>query len=684
MTMPFTRRSFAILLAGVLAVGPIAPVFAQNAPQGPPPAPTPQTTTNVVPFSLGTAKYNYTHAPRPFPNLFAPYRPISIPEPVLTNGPKIDQMIKDGKLELTLEQAIELALVNNVDIAVARYYPWLADTGILKAESGGFGFGTPGAAISGSSANLPTFNFDPTLSSTLSFTDNLSPVNNPLIAGTGAAPISSVQSHTSIFNLQYNQGFATGTNVFVSWDNTRGSSNAAFNTFNPFVQSAVTIGIQQQLLNGFGLSVNRRNIIISKTNRKIADYSFTQTAITTITNVINAYWELVYARENVKVNEQAVEVSQKLYNDNKKQLEIGTMAPLDVTRAESELATDQQDLIFARTLQLQQQQVLINAIVKDPLAPTLVNVEIVPTDEPTPPATIEAPSFEDSVKEALDRRPDLAAELLNLKNADIDVNATRRALLPSATLGLQYSSVGLAGNSPILSAPVPAAGAPVVDTTGTAVTVLDANGNPIPIFIPTTTQTQVGLSNAGFGDAQSQIFHNNFPTYVASLNLQLPLRNRSAQADNQRSILAQRQMQTALQQLKNSIVLDVRQTYVALVQDRAQVDAAVKASELQKQTFEAEQKKYQLGASTVYNVILTQRDYVAAQGTELRALANLVEAKANYERALGRTLDVNHVSIADAKSGVEQKDTLIPGTLMNGQVVGVDELIRNLSSGDRK
>jgi outer membrane protein TolC len=274
--------------------------------------------------------------------------------------------------------------------------------------------------------------------------------------------------------------------------------------------------------------------------------------------------------------------------------------------------------------------------------------------------------------------------LLNLKNADIDVNATRRALLPSATLGLQYSSVGLAGNSPILSAPVPAAGAPVVDTTGTAVTVLDSNGNPIPIFIPTTTQTQVGLSNAGFGDAQSQIFHNNFPTYVASLNLQLPLRNRSAQADNQRAILAQRQMQTALQQLKNTIVLDVRQTYVALVQDRAQVDAAVKASELQKQTFEAEQKKYQLGASTVYNVILTQRDYVAAQGTELRALANLVEAKANYERALGRTLDVNHVSIADAKSGAEQKDTLIPGTLMNGQVVGVDELIRNLSSGNRK
>lgn len=684
MSMPFTRRSFAILLAGVLAAGPIAPVFAQNAPQGPPSAPTPQPSTNAVTFSLGTAKYNYTRAPRAFPNFFAPYRPISIPEPVLANGPKIDQMVKDGKLDLTLEDAITLALANNLDIAVARYNPWLADTGVLKAESGGFGFGTPGAAISGSSANLPVFNFDPTLSSTVSFTDNSTPVNNPFLSGTGISPVTSIQSHTSVFNVQYNEGFATGTNFFASWNNSRGSSTSAFNNFNPFVQSSLSFGIQQQLLNGFGLTTNRRNIIISKTNRKIADYTFAQTAITTITNVINAYWELVYARENVKVNEQAVEVSQKLYNDNKKQLEIGTMAPLDVTRAESELATDQQNLIFARTLQLQQQQVLINAIAKDPMAPTLVSVEIIPTDEPTPPAAIEAPSFEESVKEAFARRPDLAAELLNLKNADVDVRATQRALLPEATLGLQYSSVGLAGNTPILSPATTIAGNAVVDAAGQPVIVTDSNGNAVPIFIPAAgAQTVLGMDTAGFGTAQSQIFHNNFPTYTASLNLQLPLRNRSAQADNQRAVLAQRQMETQLQQLKNSIALDVRQTYVALVQDRAQVDAAVKASELQKQTFEAEQKKYQLGASTVYNVILTQRDYVAAQGTELRALANLVEAKANYERALGRTLDVNHVSIADAKSGVEQRDTLIPGT-RNGQVIGVDELIRSLSSSSRK
>jgi len=683
MTMPMMRRIFAVLLAGTLAAGPIAPAFAQNAPQ-PPSGPTPHADTAIPPVSLGTAQYHFTRAPSPFPNILAPYRPISVPAPQLSNAPRIDQMIHDGKLELSLQDAIELALADNVDIAVARYNPWLADTSILKTESGGFGYGTNGALFAGSTASIPVLNFDPTLTGTVSFDDRTTPVNNPILSGTGATPTTSVDSHTSVFNLQYNQSFATGTSIFSSWDNTRGSSTSTFDTFNPFVQSSINFGFQQQLLNGFGSWINRRNIIISKTNRKIADMAFTQQAITSITNVITAYWELVYARENVKVEQQAVEVSKKLYNDNQKQLQIGTMAPLDVTRAESELATDQQNLIVAQTAQLQQQQALINVIAKDPMAPNLIHVEVIPTDEPTPPAAIEAPSFEESVKEAFAKRPDLQEEYLNLQNADLDVKATHRALLPTATVAGQYSTVGLAGNTPILSQPVTVAGQSVVDATGMPIIVTDANGNPVPIYVPATAQAVVGLSKAGLGTATSQAFHNDFPDYQLSLNIQIPIRNRSAQADNQHAILTQRQMQTQLQQLKNSIVLDVRNTYVALVQDRAQVDAAVKASQLQKETFEAEQKKYQLGASTVYNVILTQRDYVAAQGTELRALANLVEAKANYERALGRTLDVNHVSIADAKSGGQDPDTLIPGTL-NGKVIGTDELLKSLPSyGDQR
>ena len=663
----YARPLLAAILTATLVGGPISPAFGQDAPQNPPAAPA-KPAMPIEPVSLGSAKYNYTRAPRPFPNLLAPYSPIKIAEPVLTNSPRIDQLIHDGKLELSMQEAVELALENSMDIVVQRYNPWFADTGILKAKAGGFGGTTPGAVFGGSSANNPLLNFDPVVTTVLTLDDRKSPINNPLTSGTGTgvSSLATLATHTSIFNVQYAQGFATGTTFFTAWDNTRNSASLSANLFNPSVQSTIFAGFQQQLLNGFGRSVGTRNIRIAKNNRKIADWAFTQQAITTVTNTIAAYWELVFARENVKVQQQAVTVAEKLYNDNKKQLEIGTMAPLDVTRAESELATNRQNLIVAQTLQLQDQQALKNAISKNPLAPNFVNVEVIPTDLPSRPEAIEAPTFEDAVKEAFAKRPELQEEALNLLNSEIDLKATRNALLPTATLTAQYSSVGLAGNQAKFTTAT-VAGAPVVDV----------NGNPVPgDFLPATRFTPNGIASAGFGDALSSAFHNNFPDYQVSLNVQIPIRNRSAQADNQRAILTQRWLEAQLQQLKNAAMLDVRNTYIALTQDRAQVDAASKARELQQQTFDAEQKKYALGASTVYLVIQTQRDLINAQGTELRALANLAEAKANYERAVGRTLEVNRVTIADAKTGEAERETLIPGTL-HGQVVGTDKLFFN-------
>ena len=663
----YARPLLAAILAVTLVGGPISPAFGQDAPPSPQAAPA-KTSTPIVPVSLGSAKYNYSRAPRAFPNILAPYSPIKIEQPGLTNSPRVDQLIHDGKLELSLQEAVELALENSMDIVVQRYNPWFADLGMLKASAGGFGGATPGAAFGGSNANTPLLNYDPVITTTLTIDDRNVPVNNPLTSGTGTglSALARLTLHTSTFNTQYAQGFQTGTTFFTFFDNTRSSSTSAANLFNPSVQSSIFVGFQQQLLNGFGRSVNTRNIRIAKNNRKIADWAFTQQAITTVTNTITAYWELVFARENVKVQQQAVTVAEKLYNDNKKQLEIGTMAPLDVTRAESELATNRQNLIVAQTLNLQNQQVLRNDISKNPLAPNLVNVEIIPTELPARPEAIEAPSFEEAAKEAFAKRPELQEEALNLLNSAIDVKATRNALLPTATFSAQYGSVGLAGNQPTFGAPIPGVGRQLVDV----------NGNLVNVYIPTSTPTVTGTTAAGFTDALSTVFHNNFPDYQVSLNVQIPLRNRSAQADNQRAILTQRQLEASLQQLKNTALLDVRNTYIALTQDRAQVDAASKARELQQQTFDAEQKKYQLGASTVYLVIQTQRDLINAQGTELRALANLVEAKANYERAVGRTLEVNRVTIADAKSGEVDRETLIPGTL-HGQVVGTEKLSYN-------
>jgi len=681
MMKQLVRPLTAILLASALAIGTTTPAFAQNAGQNPStPAQTTVGTGATPSVALGMSKYNYSRAPKAFPNLIAPYSGVNIPSPSLTNSPRIEQLIHDGKLEISLQDAIELALQNSLDIEVARYNVWFADTDLLNTAGGGIGRGTAGASLPFSTANVPTLSFDPLVTGALSWDSQIVPVNNPFLAGTGvsASTLFGLPIHNATYNFSVAQGFSPGTTLTVAWDNTRSSSGSPFNAFNPSVQSTLYVGFQQQLLAGFGRTVNRRNILIAKNNRRIADLAFEQQAITTVTNTITAYWELAYGIENVKVQQQAVTVSEKLYNDNKKQLEIGTMAPLDVTRAESELATDRQNLIVAQTAQLQQQQALRNAISKDPMAKNLVNVEIIPTDKPTPPAIVEAASFEDAVKEAFTKRPDLAEQDINLKNAEIDTKANRNALLPVATLTARYGSTGLAGNSPVTTSTA-AAGAPIVGSDGQPVTVLGPGNVPVEIFEPSSSTVQTGVHTGGLGDAQSQIFHNQFPDYLVALNLSIPIRNRVAQANYQRALLTQRQNEAILQQQKNSAILDVRNTYIALVQDRAQVEAAGKARELQQQTFDAEQKKYQLGASTVYNVILTQRDLITAQGTELRALANLVEAKANYERALGRTLEVNNVTIAQGSKSLIEKDTLIPGTL-NGQVVGTEKLFKKLDA----
>ena len=671
MKTPFRRSLLASILTALLAAAPITPTLAQE----PASSPTPHNVAQgALPTSLGISKYDYTRSPKPFPNLFAPYMHQFVEPGVLTNSPRLEQLIHDGKLSLSLQDAISLALENSMDIVVARYNPWIADVSLLKTRAGGYSYGTPGSISVGSTANLPELYYDPVISQTISFADVTTPISNPFISGVGAASSTNAAlplfSHSETFNTSYSQSFTPGTSLTVAWDNTRASSTAA-NFFNPYVQSTLSVTLSQQLLAGAGRFINRRNIIIAENNRKIADLAFAQQAITTTTNTITAYWELAYARENVNVQQQAVTVSEKLYSDNKKQLDIGTMAPLDVTRAESELATDRQNLIVARTIQLQDELVLKNYISKDPMASNLITVEIIPTDKPVSPESIQTLSFEDAAKEAFAKRPDVQEQYFNLKSADVDVRATKNALLPIATLSAYYAANGLAGNSPITGTPVPGLGTQLVNSAGT----------PIDVYIPTSTAPITGTFNQGLGTAQSQLFHNDFPTYAAQLTLSLPLRNRAAQADNVHAQLVKRQFEAQVQQIKNTALLDVRNTTIALEQGRAQVQAASKARELQQQTFDAEQKKYQLGASTVYNVILTQRDLITAQGTELRALANLAEAKANYERALGRTLEVNSVTIAGAEKGVIDQDTLIPGT-RNGQVVGTDKLLKALDEAN--
>ncbi|MGB6597833.1 MAG: TolC family protein, partial [Candidatus Acidiferrum sp.] len=310
----WARSALGLLLTVLLAGGPLSPVFAQSSAQNPPSNPTPAQSpapdgSSIAPVaSLGLGAHDYSRGPSAFPNILKPYESIHIDRPVLTNSPRLDQLVHDGKLEISLQDAVELALENSLDIAVQRYYPWMADAGILNAKSGSQGFGTPGASISASSAGINPFvfyvpTFDPIITNTTEVADVSTPINNPFSSGAGTSTAAAILTHSFIFNNQYSQTFETGTNLTAIWDNTRSSSSAAANFLNPFVQSTLSVSITQPLLNGYGLGVGTRNIRIAKNNRKIADWAFAQQAITTVTNTITAYWELVYARENVKVQQ---------------------------------------------------------------------------------------------------------------------------------------------------------------------------------------------------------------------------------------------------------------------------------------------------------------------------------------------------------------------------------------------
>src|SRR5262249_42579358 len=291
MMKQLVRSLTATLLAGLLAVGTTSPLFAQNNGQNPAtPAQTTVGSGSTRPISLGMAKYNYSRAPKGFPNLIAPYTGGNIPSPNLTNSPKIEQLIHEGKLEISLQDAIELALQNSLDLVVARYNVWFADTDLLNTAGGGVGRGTAGASFPFSQANVPFLSFDPTVTGTVSFDSQLVPVNNPFLSGTGTqALVTGLGIHTNQYNFGVSQGFSPGTTVSVNWNNTRSSSSSPVNFFNPSVQSSLYVSISQQLLNGFGTFINRRNILIAKNNRKIADLAFTQQAITTVTATITAY-----------------------------------------------------------------------------------------------------------------------------------------------------------------------------------------------------------------------------------------------------------------------------------------------------------------------------------------------------------------------------------------------------------
>ncbi len=665
-------------LALCVILGPVAPAFAQAQqqqqtppPTTPPPTPPQAPPTNAEqaqqpppqaqappaqvaqPATPSTADHvddktprEYSHGVPWFPNVLGPYSPMHIGMPNLANGATLQQYMKDGKLYLSVQDAIALALQNDLDIAVARYNPLIVDTNILSARSGA---GTP-------------FTFDPTLKATSGITHSNTPVGNPFLVGAGTGATSLTQTQ-EFLNLSYTQSFQTGTSISIAETNSHTTSTSG-NLFNPLDQSQMTLQITQSLLNGFGFANNRRFIEVAKNSEKISDLAFQQQILTSVTQVETAYWELVYAIQNVGVSQHSLDLAVQLWNDDKKQVVIGTMAPLDVITAEAGVSTSNQALIAAQTLLYQDQIALLTLITKDPLGPSSAKLEIVPTDVTYNPADVENQPLDQAVREALANRPDYKQSPINLNSDELNIKGNRNLLLPSLTAVGQYSGAGLAGTSTSNGTPT---GAFAASTTP----IVTANGTPTGTFVGIPLTTAGVTSITGFGSVLNSLFTGQFPGYTAEVVFSLPILNRAAQAASAASILTQRQDLTKLQQQQNAIVVDVRTTQINLTQARAALAAATKSRQLEQAALDAENKKLQLGASTSFLVSQIQTLYFTAAGNEVRALVNLVEAKIQFDRAMGRTFAVNNILLDAGKQAGPAvfHDYKIPGTRADGSLL---------------
>jgi outer membrane protein TolC len=607
-----------------------------------------------------TAPLNQYTQPNSTLSVWKPYAPHGLPQPVLKNSDRLHSLINDGKLMLSLNDAVALALENNFDIAIARYNLDIADMDLLLAKSGGtvrgvstgLLTGTPGGnatsttstaatstagstgggtggtttgtggAASGSgglvnstqnSVGSPIDSYDPTLTGTVSTERTLTPVSNPLIYG-----IPAYQENTNTYNFNYAQGWATGTLAQVAFSNQRLQNDIPANslfasTFNPELTGSWRATVRQHLLQGWGIDNNRRQIIIAQNDRKVTDASFRAQVISTVAQIQNIYWDLVNAYEDLKVKQTALQFAQRTLTDNKKQVEIGTLAPIEVVSAESSVAAATQNLIVSQTNLQYQQLITKNAIARNFSDPALTTADVLPTDtmllsdEPLPPA-------EELVSYALANRPELMESELNLRNGDINNKAAKNALLPTVDV------VGFYGSS--------------------------------------------GLSN-NYGDVFSSLVDRSRPDKGAYVSLSVPIRNRAAQSNQIRSELEYRQNQLNFQQQKNQISLQVRNAAFALQQARAGVDSARAARDYAQQSLEAEQKKYALGASTSYLVLQQQSNLTQAASNYVAGLSTYEKDRVALDQVTATILDRNGISMEDAASGHVTHTPAIPGLQPN-------------------
>jgi outer membrane protein TolC len=576
------------------------------------------------------------------------YRPTMVPQANLANSPRIDTLVNNGILELSLKDAISLALENNLDIAIARYNLPIAAADVLRTQAGGsfrgvntgvvqntpgggvggFGSSSSGAGAGGTSggaggagsgasglvsSTLGTgtnvSSYDPQISGAINDEHYTQPLSNIAIYG-----VPTLQENTTNGNINYSQAFPTGTTLSAVWDNSRGATNSPNSFLNPTLNSYYHVLLQQQLLAGFGFGPNLRYLRIAKNDLKISDQAFKLQVISTITQIANMYWDLVAAYEDEQVKSRSLDFANQTLDSDRKQLSLQAIPAMDVMKAEAEVASREQDLTIAKST-LQFQELLIkNALTKNLDDPILEAMPVRPTDHTGTLQITQGPT-EDMIGRALRDRIELSESDLDLDNRRISSIAARNAVLPSVTATAFYGGTGLAG--------------------------LQNPGSDVVSTAPNS-----------FGGAVRNAFNNSAPDYYLGLSVNIPIRNRIAKSDQYRAELETRQSELRLQQLKKQIRIEVRNAQYALEQNEARVIAARKGRDLAQKTFDITAKEQELGAGSNYQTLTARRDLAAAESTLVAAMTAYQKAKIEVDRSVGSTLEANSISIESAKTGI--------------------------------
>jgi len=628
--------------------------------QTPPAAPS--QATSAAPARPQTLHLKDYSVPRSaFPHLLQPYAPQPLPHSNLGNSPRIDSVMRDGKIYLSIDDAVALALENNLDLEIARYNLNVAEADLLRAKSGanilgvntgivqntpgggvgglggtvgsgtggttvaagGVGTGTNGLVSSTLGIGSPTTSFDPALTGTLQLDKNEAQSTNAF------SPVPVVAQNTYTANFGYTQGFQWGGALTGSFGNTHLTTNNTTSLITPQLNSNFQFRFTQNLLQGFGFLPNTRFIRIAKNNREISDVAFRLQVITTVDQIENMYWDLVYAFENVRVQEESLAYAQRALEDAKRQAQVGTVPPIQVVSAQSTVATGQQNLIVAQN-NLQLQQLLMkNAISRSVEDPVLAEADVIPTSVMQVPPEEPAIPVQDLIDQALHHRAEVVESRIDLNSRDINNRAVRNSMLPTLQAYAYYGGSGLGGDIN------PA-----------------CQYNHVPCStIGSRPPSFRGTNSVGYGATLNQLVNSTAPDKGVGLSLNIPIRNRLAQANQVRAQLEYRQAEVRLHQLENQIRIEVRNAQFDVKQNRAAVQAAQSAVDLARRTLEADQQKLKVGLTTQVTILQDAATLTTGE-------SNLVSAKAAYEksrleldRATGLLLENARIDINDAIRG---------------------------------